>query len=392
MNKKTVEDIDVSGKKVLLRCDFNVPLDMDDKNIITDDKRIVSSLETINYLIDHNAKVILCSHLGKTGENLSLTPVAKRLKELLKKDVPLLKETIGENVKDVISKMNQGDVVLIENVRMFKEEELNDPVFSKELASLAEIYVNDAFGSAHRAHASTVGVTTYLPSVSGFLIKKELDALNVALNNPKRPFVAILGGSKVSSKITVIKALLEKVDTVLIGGGMTYTFVKALGGNIGNSICELDKLEVAREILETAKQKNVRFILAVDTIVADHFSNDANTMIVSSKDIPEGFQGMDIGPETIKIFDREIKLAGTVLWNGPVGVFEFQIFQEGSRSIAESIAESECISIIGGGDSAAAVEKFELEDKMTHVSTGGGATLEFIEGKDLPGISALNDK
>lgn len=392
MNKKSVEDINVEGKKVLVRCDFNVPLDLETKTKITNDNRIIESMKTINYLIEHGAKLILCSHIGKTKEKLSLAPIAKRLSEILGKEVPLLKEIIGENVKSKINEMNEGDVVLLENVRMFPEEEACDDNYSKELASLAEIYVNDAFGTAHRAHASTVGVTKYLPSVSGYLIKKELDSLGDAINNPRRPLVAILGGSKVSTKITVITSLLNKVDKLLIGGGMTYTFIKALGGNIGNSICEDDKLEEALKILEMAKEKNVELILPTDTVVGDKFANDANTQIVETMDIPEGFEGMDIGPKSTERFLNEIKSAGTVFWNGPVGVFEFDIFAKGTEAIAKALAESDCISIIGGGDSAAAVHKFNLQDKMTHVSTGGGASLEFMEGKVLPGIAALNDK
>lgn len=392
MNKKSVEDINVEGKKVLVRCDFNVPLDLETKTKITNDNRIIESMKTINYLIEHGAKLILCSHIGKTKEKLSLAPVAKRLGEILGKEVPLLKEIIGENVKAKIDEMNNGDVVLLENVRMFPEEEACDEGYSKELASLAEIYVNDAFGTAHRAHASTVGVTKYLPSVSGFLIKKELDSLGDAINNPTRPLVAILGGSKVSTKITVITSLLNKVDKLLIGGGMTYTFIKALGGNIGNSICEKDKIEEARKILDLAKEKGVELILPTDTVVGDKFANDANTKIVETMDIPEGFEGMDIGPKSTERFLNEIQEAGTVFWNGPVGVFEFDIFAKGTEAIAKALAESDCISIIGGGDSAAAVHKFKLQDKMTHVSTGGGASLEFMEGKVLPGIAALNDK
>lgn len=392
MNKKTVEDIDVTNKKVLVRCDFNVPLDIETKTRITNDNRIIESLRTIRYLIDHNAKVILCSHIGKTGEKLSLKPVAVRLSELLEKEVILLKDIIGDNVKAVINNMNPGDVVLLENVRMFEEEEACDENYSKELASLAEIYVNDAFGTAHRAHASTVGVTKYLPSVSGFLIKKELECLGTAIDNPRRPLIAILGGSKVSTKISVITSLLNKVDTILIGGGMTYTFVKALGGNIGNSICEEDKIDEAKNILELAKGKKVNLILPVDTLAGDKFANDANTTLVDTMNIPDGYEGMDIGPKSVKLFVDEINKAGTIFWNGPLGVFEFDIFAEGTKTIAKAIADSNAVSIIGGGDSAAAVYEFGLQDKMTHVSTGGGASLEFMEGKVLPGIAALNDK
>lgn len=392
INKKSVEDIDVENKRVLVRCDFNIPLDMEDKDKITNDNRIIESMKTINYLIDHRAKVILCSHIGKTGQDISLAPVAKRLSEILGKQVPLVEDIVGESVKQVVNAMNPGDVVLLENVRMFKQEEENDDKFSKSLADLAEIYVNDAFGSAHRAHASTVGVTKYLPSVCGFLIKKELEALGSAIDNPKRPLVAIIGGSKVSTKIDVITNLLLKVDTLLIGGGMTYTFVKALGGKIANSIVEDDKLDVAMNILNVAKEKNVKIILPVDTLAGDKFANDANTVIVDTMNIPDGYEGMDIGPKTIEMFEKEIESAKTVVWNGPVGVFEFEIFEQGTKKIAEKLANTDCISIIGGGDSAAAVYKYGLEDKMTHVSTGGGASLEFMEGKVLPGIEALNDK
>ncbi len=392
LDKKSIEDIEVKGKKVLVRCDFNVPLDIETKTKITNDKRIVESMKTINYLIENGAKVILCSHIGKTKEKLSLKPVAERLSELLGKEVKLLKEIIGENVKAEIDKMKDSDVVLLENVRMFAEEEKCDEMFSKELASLAEIYVNDAFGTCHRAHASTYGVAKYLPAVSGYLIQKELDALDKGINNPVRPFVAILGGSKVSSKIAVITALLDKVDTVIIGGGMTYTFVKALGGKIGKSICEDDKLDIALEILNKAKEKNVEFVIPIDSVVADEFSNDATTMIVDTNNIPDEYEGVDIGPKTLEKCKEIIAKAGTVVWNGPVGVFEFENFAKGTNEVANALAESNAISIIGGGDSAAAVAKAGLEDKMNHVSTGGGASLEFMEGKELPGISALQDK
>ena len=392
LDKKSVEDIDVKGRKVLVRCDFNVPLDIETKTKITNDKRIIESMKTINYLVNQGAKVILCSHIGKTKEKLSLKPVAERLTKLLGKEVKLLKEVIGDNVKSEIDKMNDSDVVLLENVRMFEQEEKCDDEFSKELASLAEVYVNDAFGTAHRAHASTYGITKYLPSVCGFLIEKELDALDKGINNPVRPFVAILGGSKVSSKIAVINALLDKVDTVIIGGGMTYTFVKAMGGNIGKSICEDDKLDVALEILQKAKEKNVEFVLPIDSVVADAFSNDANSLIVDTMNIPDEYEGVDIGPKTIQKYKEIIEKAGTVVWNGPVGVFEFDNFAKGTNAIAETLANSNAISIIGGGDSAAAVAKAGLEDKMNHVSTGGGASLEFMEGKELPGIVALEDR
>lgn len=392
LNKKSVEDIEVSGKKVLLRCDFNVPLDIETKTKITNDKRIIESMKTINYLIQHNAKVILCSHIGKTKEKLSLRPIAERLSELLGRKVELLTDIVGENVEKHVNNMQNGDVVLLENLRMFEEEEACDDEFSKELAKLADIYVNDAFGTAHRAHASTYGVTKYLPAVCGFLIEKELNALDKGINSPVRPLVAILGGSKVSSKIAVITTLLDKVDIVIIGGGMTYTFVKALGGKIGKSICEDDKLDIALEILNKAKEKNVEFVLPIDTVAASEFSNDAKTIIVDTNNIPDDYEGVDIGPKTIEKCKEIINKAGTVVWNGPVGVFEFDNFAKGTKEIAETLANSNSISIIGGGDSAAAVAKFGLEDKMSHVSTGGGASLEFMEGKELPGIEALLDK
>lgn len=392
INKKSVEDISLKDKTVFVRCDFNVPLDILTKTKITDNKRIVASLDTIKYLISQDSKIILCSHLGKTGQNLSLEPVAKELEELLDKEVVLVSDIFSEKSQEKIKETDRTKIILLENIRNYEEEEQNDDAFAKKLAAMADIYVNDAFGTAHRTHASTVGITKYLPSVSGFLIKKEIEMLDKSLNNPVRPFVAILGGSKVSTKITVIDKLIEKVDSILIGGGMTFTFVKALGGSIGNSICEEDKLQIALGILEKAKKKGVKIILPKDTVVSNKFSNDADTMIVKSDSISEEMQGMDIGPETVEIFEKEISNAGTVLWNGPVGVFEFEIFQNGSRKIAEAIAKSNAISIIGGGDSAAAVEIFGLEKEMTHVSTGGGASLEFIEGKSLPGISALNDK
>ncbi len=390
INKKTVKDIDVSHKKVLVRCDFNVPLDKNGE--ITSDKRIVESLKTIKYLIDNNAKVILCSHIGKTGKNISLAPVAKRLSELLNVNVPLLKDIYSDETKNVIDNLKEKEVVLLENTRMTEMEEKNDPEFAKKLASFAEIFVNDAFGTAHRAHASTEGVTHYLPSVSGFLIEKELEALDNGINNPKRPLVAIVGGSKVSSKIGVLNALLDKVDTLMIGGAMTYTFIKAQGGKIGNSLCEDDKLDIATEVVKKAKDKNVKFILPVDNVVADKLESGVKTHITKVDEIEDGYMGLDIGPETIKLFEEEINKAGTVVWNGPVGVFEIDEFANGTRKIAEFMANSNAVTIIGGGDSAAAVEKFGLEDKMSHVSTGGGASLEFMEGKKLPGIEALLDK
>ena len=394
MNKKTIEDIDVSGKRVLVRCDFNVPLD---GTKITDETRIVAALPTIKYLLDHNAAVILCSHLGRPkGEfnmKYSLAPVAERLSEKLDKKVVLAKDVIGPDAQKCVSEMKPGDVVLLENVRFHKEEEKNDPEFAKKLASFAEIYVNDAFGTAHRAHASTEGVAHYLPAVAGFLIGKELDVMGKALENPARPFVAILGGAKVSDKIGVITNLLEKVDTLIIGGGMSYTFQKALGGSIGKSLCEEDKIDLAREMLEKAKEKGVRILLPVDNICGQEFSNDTMRITVHSKQIPDGWEGMDIGPKTQALFAAEIANAATVVWNGPMGVFEFPNFADGTRAIAQALADNRnCVSIIGRGDSAAAVEQMGYADKMTHISTGGGASLEFLEGKELPGVAALNDK
>ncbi len=392
LNKKTVRDVQVAGKKVLVRCDFNVPLDKETKTKITSDKRIVESLKTINYLINAGSKIILCSHIGKTGQNISLKPVAKRLEELLNKQVPLLSEIVGENVKKVVDSMQDGDVVLLENLRMFKEEEENDSEFAKKLASLAELYVNDAFGTAHRAHASTEGVTHYLPAVAGFLIEKEISALDHCINEPQRPLIAIIGGAKVSSKIGVITNLLDKVDTILIGGAMAYTFVKAQGGKVGKSLCEDDKLGIAMEILGKALDKKVKFMLPVDNVVANEISDNAQEYVCDSNDIPDDQIGLDIGPKTIKLYEEEIEEAKTIVWNGPVGMFEYDKFAKGTKSIAQAMAKSDAITIIGGGDSAAAVEEFGLSDDMTHVSTGGGASLEFMEGKKLPGIEALLDK
>lgn len=392
LNKKTVRDISVASKRVLVRCDFNVPLDKETSTIITSDKRIVESLKTIKYLINAGAKVILCSHLGKTGQNKSLAPVAKRLSELLEQDVKLLEDLKSPDTKKYIMNMENSEVVLLENTRMYEEEEKNDPKFAKLLASFAEIFVNDAFGSAHRAHASTEGVTHYLPSVCGFLIEKELDNLDRGINDPKRPLVAIVGGSKISSKIGVLNALLDKVDTLLLGGAMTYTFVKAQGGKIGKSLCEDDKLDVAMEVIKKAEEKGIKLILPVDNVVADDMSDSAHSFVTSVDDIPDEYMGLDIADKTIELFKEEIKNAGTVVWNGPVGVFEIEKFAVGTKEIAEALAESEAITIIGGGDSAAAIESLGLQDKMTHISTGGGASLEFMEGKKLPGIEALMDK
>ena len=395
MSKKTVRDINVAGKKVLVRCDFNVPIDSQTGKI-TDNRRIRAAIPTIQYLLDNNAKVILCSHLGRPkGEvnpKYSLKPVAEELSKLLGKEVKLAKDVIGPDAEKLTSNMKNQDVVLLENVRFHKEEEKNDPEFAKKLASFAEIYVNDAFGTAHRAHSSTAGVADYLPAVSGFLIEKELEFLGKALENPERPFVAILGGAKVSDKIGVIENLLEKVDTLMIGGGMAYTFYKALGHDIGTSICEEDKIDLAKTILEKAKQKNVKLLLPLDNHVSSEYSNDGEDKFVDKEEIPDGFMGLDIGPRTIEAFKESIKTAKTVLWNGPLGVTEFPKFAEGTRAIANALAQSQAVTVIGGGDSAAAIEKMGLADKMTHISTGGGASLEFLEGKVLPGIDCLNDK
>ena len=391
MNKKTIEDIDVNGKKVLMRCDFNVP--QDENGNITDNRRIVSALPSIKYLIEHNAKVILCSHLGRPKgefkEKYSLKPIAEELSKLLGKEVKLAKDVIGEDAHNLANNLKDGDVMLLENVRFHKEEEANDPKFAKKLADMAEIYVNDAFGTAHRAHASTAGVASYLPAVSGFLIKKELDFMGSALENPERPFVAILGGAKVSDKIGVIENLMEKVDTLIIGGAMAYTFLKATGKNIGNSLCEDEKLELAKDILEKAKQKNVKLMLPVDNIEAKS-TDDEVTKIV--EEIEDGYAGFDIGPKTIEMYEKELENAKTVVWNGPLGMFELEKFANGTMSIARKLAELDAITIIGGGDSASAIEKAGLSDKMSHISTGGGASLEFLEGKKLPGIEVLEDK
>ena len=392
LNKKTIRDISVSSKKVLVRCDFNVPLDKNDENVITSDKRIIESLKTINYLVGAGAKTILCSHIGKTGQNKSLKPVAKRLSELLQMEVPLLKDIYSDETENVIKNMRDGEVVLLENTRMYEEEEKNDEEFAKKLASFAEIFVNDAFGTAHRAHASTAGVAKYLPAVCGFLIEKEINALDNSINDPKRPLVAIIGGSKVSSKIAVLTNLLDKVDTMLIGGAMSFTFLKAQGYNIGKSLVEDDKIEVAKEILKKAKEKNVEFVLPIDHIESKDISGIYGGVLTSDQNITDEYIGLDIGKKTIDLYVSKIKNASTVVWNGPVGMFEVDEFANGTKKIAEAMAMSKAITIIGGGDSAAAVEKFGLEDKMTHVSTGGGASLELMEGKKLPGIEALQDK
>lgn len=394
LNKKTIEDIDVNGKRVLVRCDFNVP--QDEEGNITDDRRIIAALPTIKYLMEHNAKVILCSHLGRPkGEfnmKYSLKPIAKRLSELLGKKVHMADDVIGDSAKCLVASLREGDVMLLENVRFHKEEEANDMAFSKALAELADVYVNDAFGTAHRAHASTEGVAKYLPAVCGYLIQKEINVMGKALNNPVRPFVAILGGKKVSDKINVITNLIDKVDELLIGGGMAYTFFKAKGYEIGKSICEDDKVELAKELMEKAAHKGVKLLLPIDNVVATEFSNDAESKVVASNEIPADWEGVDIGPETVKLYGDALKNAKTVIWNGPMGVFEFDKFAVGTNEIAKILGGLDAITIIGGGDSAAAIEKCGFADKMTHISTGGGASLEFLEGKELPGIACLLDK
>ncbi|HIS49061.1 MAG TPA: phosphoglycerate kinase [Candidatus Gallacutalibacter pullistercoris] len=394
LNKKTVEDIDVAGKRVLVRCDFNVPFDAEGN--IADPKRINEAMKTIKYLVDHKAKVILCSHLGRPkGEfnmKYSLAPVAAYLSKALGQEVKMAKDVIGESAKSIAASLQDGEVELIENVRFHKEEEKNNPEFAKELASMAEIYVNDAFGTAHRAHASTAGVADYLPAVCGYLIQKEISIMGGALTDPKRPFVAILGGAKVSDKIGVINNLIDKVDTLIIGGGMAYTFMKSLGYTIGTSICEDDKVEMAKEMMAKAKEKGVAFLIPEDTVVADKYAADAEAKVVSSDSIPDDWMGLDIGPKTREKFAAAIKNAGTVVWNGPMGVSEWEKFAAGTIAVAQAVAESGAISIIGGGDSAAAVEKLGFADKMTHISTGGGASLEFLEGLVLPGIACLNEK
>ena len=394
MSKKTIKDIDLKGKKVLVRCDFNVP--MDEERNITDNTRIVAALPTIKYLLDNDCKVILCSHLGRpkgqVNKDFSLEPVAKELSKLLGKEVKLANDIIGKSAKELTANMKDGEIVLLENVRFDSREEANDAEFAKELASLAEIYVNDAFGTAHRAHSSTTGVAEFLPAVCGFLMEKEVKMLGDCLDNPQRPFVAILGGAKVSDKIKVIENLLEKVDTIIIGGGMTFTFLKAMGYEVGNSICELDRLDIAKETIEKAKMKGVKLLLPIDTVCGKEFTNDTETVTVDSKQIPEGWQGLDIGPKAIEEYTQELKNAKTVIWNGPLGVFEFEKFAKGTNSIAKVLSELDATTIVGGGDSVAAIEKGGFSDKITHISTGGGASLGFLEGKALPGIEALNDK
>ena len=395
LNKKTIEDIDVNGKRVLARCDFNVPLKDGE---ITNDKRIVAALPTIKYLMEHGAKVILCSHLGRPkGEykpEFSLAPVAKRLSEYLGVEVKLAEdpEVVGANAKAMASELKDGEVMLLENVRYRAEETKNEENFSKELASLADVFVNDAFGTAHRAHCSTTGVASYLPAVCGYLIQKEIKFMGGALANPKRPLVAILGGAKVSDKIGVIENLIDKCDTIIVGGGMAYTFMRYFGHNIGDSLLEADWVEKAGEMMKTAEDKGVKFLIPVDNKVGKEYDENTESKIVSSDDIPDGWMGLDIGPKTQELFADAIKGAGTVIWNGPMGVSEWENFASGTISIAKAVADSGAISIIGGGDSVAAVTKLGFADKMSHISTGGGASLEFLEGKDLPGICALQDK
>lgn len=429
LNKKTVEDIDVSGKRVLVRCDFNVPMK---DGVITDTKRIVGALPTVKYLADHGAKVILCSHMGRPHNifndvvkldkkekkkidampaeeqaaatekaleaakgdvtKFSLAPVAAELSKLLGKEVIMANDVIGPDAKAKAAALNDGDVMILENIRFHAEETKNDPAFAKELASMADIYVNDAFGTAHRAHASTAGAADYLPAVCGYLIQKEISVMGGALENPKRPFVAILGGAKVSDKIGVINNLIEKVDTLIIGGGMAYTFFKALGHTIGTSLCEDDKVELAKEMMEKAEKKGIKFLIPIDNVVATEYSADAEWKIVDSDEIPDGWMGLDIGPKTRELFAEAVANAGTVVWNGPMGVSEWENFANGTIAVAKAVADSDAISIIGGGDSAAAVEKLGFADKMTHISTGGGASLEFLEGLVLPGIACLNEK
>ncbi len=393
--KKTVKDVDVRSRRVLVRVDYNVPLDANGN--VSDDKRITASLPTINYLLEQGARIILCSHLGRPkGEvkkEFSLAPVAKRLKELLPNvNIYFASDCIGEEAQQKAAALKDGEILLLENLRFHKEEEKNDPEFAKKLASLAEIYVSDAFGTVHRAHASTAGVAAYLPAVAGFLIGKELSIMGGALENPERPFVAILGGAKVADKIGVITNLLNKCDTLLIGGGMAYTFFKTMGYEIGDSLLDAESIDLAKQLMETAKEKGVKLLLPVDTVVAKAFAADAEHMTVAANAIPAGWQGLDIGEKTRELFAAEIKNAKTVIWNGPMGVFEFPEFAKGTEAVAKACAECGGTTIIGGGDSASAVKKLGYADKMTHISTGGGASLEFLEGKVLPGVAALNDK
>ena len=395
-NKKTVRDIDVKGKKVLLRCDFNVPMAKDGSGVITDDKRIRAALPTIQYLLEQGAAVIACSHMGKPkGEvkpELSLKPVAVRLGELLGQEIGMAADVVGPDAQAKAAALQPGQILLLENTRFEKGETKNDPDLAKAMASMAEVYVSDAFGAVHRAHASTVGVAEHLPAVSGFLIQKELDFIGGALASPKRPLVAILGGSKVSSKIGVINNLLEIADTIIIGGGMAYTFSAAQGGAVGDSLLEADWKDYSLEMIQKAKDKGVKLLLPVDTMCADAFAPDAKSQVVRAGEIPDGWEGLDIGPETVKLYCDAVKDAGTVIWNGPMGVFEFPAFAKGTEAVAEALSKTSAITIIGGGDSAAAVQQLGYADKMTHISTGGGASLEFMEGKELPGVACLLDK
>ncbi len=394
-NKKTVKDIDVKGKKVLLRCDFNVPQDKA-TGAITDDKRIRAALPTIQYLLEQGAAVIACSHLGKPKEGpdpkFSLAPVAARLGELLGKEIIMAADVVGEDAKAKAAALQPGQILLLENTRFEKGETKNDPALAKAMADMAEVYVSDAFGAVHRAHASTAGVAAYLPAVSGFLIEKELEVMGGALADPKRPLVAILGGSKVSSKIGVINNLLDIADTIIIGGGMAYTFAKAQGGSVGKSLLEADWLDYCNEMIEKAKAKGVKLLLPEDTQCAAEFSADSKPVLHDTMEIPDDMMGMDIGPKTIAAYTAAVKDAGTVIWNGPMGVFEFPSFAEGTRAVAKALADTNAITIIGGGDSAAAVAQLGYADKMTHISTGGGASLEFLEGKELPGVACLLDQ
>ena len=395
-NKKTVKDIEVKGKKVLLRCDFNVPMAKDGSGVITDDKRIRAALPTIQYLLEQGAAVIACSHMGKPkGEvkpELSLKPVAVRLGELLGQEIGMAADVVGPDAQAKAAALQPGQILLLENTRFEKGETKNDPALAKAMASMAEVYVSDAFGAVHRAHASTAGVAEHLPAVSGFLIQKELDFIGGALANPKRPLVAILGGSKVSSKIGVINNLLEIADTIIIGGGMAYTFSAAQGGAVGDSLLEADWKDYSLEMIQKAKDKGVKLLLPVDTVCADAFAPDAKSQVVRAGEIPDGWEGLDIGPETVKLYCDAVKDAGTVIWNGPMGVFEFPAFAKGTEAVAEALSKTSAITIIGGGDSAAAVQQLGYADKMTHISTGGGASLEFMEGKELPGVACLLDK
>lgn len=394
MNKQTIKDIDLKGKRVFCRVDFNVPMS---EGNVTDETRIKAALPTIQYLSEQGAKVILASHLGRPKgqvvEELRLTPVAKRLSELLGKDVAKTDEAYGDTVKAEIEKMSEGDVLLLENVRFYPGETKNDADLAKEFAALADVYVNDAFGAAHRAHASTAGVAEHLPAAAGFLLEKELEVLGKALTTPERPFTAIIGGAKVKDKIGVIDNLLEKVDNLIIGGGLAYTFVKAQGHEVGKSLLEEDKIDLAKQFMKKAEDKGVKFYMPVDVVVADDFSNDANTKVVPIEEIPSDWEALDIGPKTQEQYASVIKDSRLVIWNGPMGVFEIEKFANGTKAVAQALADAaDTYSVIGGGDSAAAVEKFDLADKMSHISTGGGASLEFMEGKELPGVSALNDK